>query len=580
MLEGIAASPGLAIGPALVLDTRRPGIVHRRIAKHAALQEMERFDQAVLTAAAELRQVAEHVRGTSARAEASILEAYIMMVEDESLRDDVERRVAIDCQCAEWALDSAIGDMAEHLGRAQDPYLAERRHDFEFVRDRILRVLAGQDGNLAVPDLSEPAVIVAHDLSPAETAAMSRGQVLALITEVGTRTSHTAILARALEIPAVVGVGDILGHVATGEKLIADGLRGRVVLSPTAEMVAAALDRAARHSAVTRGLRELRDTPAITQCGVPIRLQANIELPGDAGSVVLHGAQGIGLYRTEFIFVDRSEPPTEDEQYEIYRSVVETVAPLPVTLRTFDLGGDKFTSLFPHRADMNPALGMRAVRLGLSRPETLLPQLRAMLRASAHGNLRILVPMVSTVWELRAVRQLLSDARRDVVARGCDVASEVPLGVMIEVPSAAVLADLFAAEADFMSIGTNDLVQYVLAVDRTSRELAALASPFDPAVLRLIRMVVEAGKQHGRSVGVCGAVANDPLAAALLVGLGLRDLSLESSGIPEIKEAVRRISVAEAEDVARRAFELVLAEEIEHLVADAFAPRFADLMGD
>ena len=471
-------------------------------------------------------------------------------------------------------------DMAEQLGRAQDPYFAERSHDFEFVRDRILRVLTGQPGHLAVPDLSEPAVIVAHDLSPAETAGMSRDQVLALVTEVGTRTSHTAILARALEIPAVVGVGEILGHVATGEKLIADGLRGRVVLSPTPEMVATALDRAARHSAVTRGLRELRDTPAVTRCGVAIRLQANIELPNEAGSVVLHGAQGIGLYRTEFIFVDRSEPPTEDEQYEIYRSVVETVAPMPVTLRTFDLGSDKFAPLLPQSNDMNPALGMRGVRLGLSRPETLMPQLRAMLRASAHGSLRILVPMVATVWELRAVRQLLEDARRSVVAHGHSVASHAPLGVMIEVPSAAVVSGLFAAESDFLSIGTNDLVQYALAVDRTSRELAALASPFDPAVLRLIRMVVQAGADNDCPVGVCGAVANDPLAAALLVGLGLRDLSMESSGIPEIKEAVRRISVAEAEDVARRAFDLIIAEEIEHLVADAFAPRFADLMGD
>jgi phosphotransferase system enzyme I (PtsI) len=578
-LEGIAASSGLAIGPARVVDTRRPGIVHRRIPKHGVEEEMARFEAAVAVASKELRMVADHVRAGAARAEASIVEAYIMMVEDESLRDDVERRVSIDRQCVEWALDSAVREMADTLARSKDPYLAERSHDFEFIGDRILRILAGPRGTTVLPDLTEPAVIIAHDLSPAETAGMSREKVLAIVTEVGTRTSHTAILARAFEIPAVVGVQDILSYVGSSEQLIVDGLSGRVVLAPTQEMIFEAMARAARHSAVTRGLRELRDKPAVTQCGVPIHLQANIELPGEANLVMLQGAEGIGLYRTEFMVVDPGEPPSEEEQYEIYRSVIEAVAPLPVTLRTFDLGGDKFTSLFPASMDANPALGLRAVRLGLARPEMFAPQLRAMLRASAHGSLRILVPMVATLKELRAVRKLLDTARREVAAAGHQQAEHVALGIMVEVPSAAVVADLFAAEADFFSIGTNDLVQYALAVDRTSRALANLASPFDPAVLRLIRMTVVAGSRHSRPVGVCGAMANDPLGAALLVGMGLRDLSMESSGIPQVKEALRRVSVAEVEELADRACSCITAEEVKQVIADALAPRFADLLG-
>lgn len=580
VLEGLAGSPGLAIGQALVLDTRRPGVVHRRIVKHHAEAEMGRFDEAVDVAAEGLREVAERLSKSATKAESSILDAYILMVRDEMLREDVQRRILIDHQCAEWAVDGAVREISEQLRSAKDSYLAERSHDIEFIGDRLLRALAGRHGQLSIPELREPSIIIAHDLSPAETAGFKRGMLLGLVTEVGTRTSHTAILARALEIPAVLGVAGLLNHAGTGDQVIADGLRGRVTLAPTGDILASARERARRHDAVSRGLRERKHGPAVTLCGEAIRLHANIELPAEADLVKLHGAEGIGLYRTEFLFVDRSDFPSEEEQYATYRSVVETVAPLPATLRTFDLGGDKFPSALGVPADINPALGMRAVRIGLARPETFMPQLRAMVRASAHGNLRILVPMIAAVHELRVVKQMLGQAIDEIDREGLSRANRVPLGVMIEIPSAAVMADQLAEESDFLSIGTNDLVQYALAVDRSSPELASLASPFHPAVIRLIRAVVHAARDRGREVGVCGAMSNDPLAATLLIGLGLRDLSLECSAVPEVREAIRRITLADAEAVAEASLAASTAEEVEQVIARQFLPLFADLLGD
>ena len=579
VLDGIAGSPGMAIGPAVVIDTGRPGVVRRHVPKHVVHDEMKRFDRAVKLAAQSLREVNERVLATAPRAESSILEAYVAMVEDETLREDIERRVKIDRQCIEWAVDAAVSEMARQLKAGGDPYLAERSHDLEFIGDSLQRALTGRQRSLSVPDLGEPAIVVAHDLSPAETAGLSRDRVLAMVTEIGTRTSHTAILARSLEIPAVVGVSGILGHVGAGDRLIVDGMRGRVVIAPSPEMIDAAQLRAERHRVLARELREQSARPATTNCGVPISLRANIELPSEAEIALAEGAQGIGLYRTEFLYVNRALPPSEEEQYQTYKSVVERVGPLPVTLRTFDIGGDKFSSAFQAPPEMNPALGLRAVRLGLARPDIFLEQLRAMVRASAHGKLMIMVPMIAAVQELRAVRRLLDRALSEVDQAGHRRAEKVPLGIMIEVPAAAIMAEELAKEAEFLSIGTNDLVQYSLAVDRTSRELAYLASPYDPAILRLIRGVVEAGRRHQRPVAVCGAMASDPLPALLLIGMGLRELSMESSALPEVKEAISRVTLAEAEAAARSALEGVTTDDVMAAMVSAFQAKVSDLLG-
>jgi phosphotransferase system enzyme I (PtsI) len=571
VLEGIAGSPGLALGPAIVLD-RRTGVVRRHIPNHQIDDELDRFDQAVELAAKSIGEAAERSKGS--RAESSILEAYVLMVKDETLRDEVERRIRIDRLCAEWALTVAVDEMAEKLGHAEDSYLAERSHDIQFVGQSVLRALAGRAEPLTLGG-KEPGVLVARDLSPAETASLTKDNVRAIVTEVGTRTSHTSILARALEIPAVVGVAGVLGQVGDGDLILVDGIRGRVTLAPSAEVRASAQHRAEKYRDAQKARLLLRDRPVLTRCGQGISLKGNIELPGEAGLALDQGAQGIGLYRTEFLYVNRKDLPSEDEQYETYRRVLEVVMPLPVTLRTFDIGGDKFVSSMQVPGDMNPALGLRAVRLGLARRDLFLTQLRAMVRASAHGPLRIMIPMIASVGELREVKLLFDRAVKEVDAAGQARAPHVPLGIMVEVPSAAILADRLAPEAAFMSIGTNDLVQYALAVDRSSPALAYLASFFDPAILRLIRGVIDAGATHNRPVFVCGAMASDPLAAVLLVGMGLRELSLEASSIPDVRAGLETITIGEAEEAAQRAEECATAAEVEDLFRDTFGDRVA-----
>lgn len=571
VLEGIAGSPGLALGPAIVLD-RRTGVVRRHIPNHLIDDELDRFDQAVELAAKTLSDAAERSKGS--RAETSILEAYVMMVKDETLREEVERHVRIDRLCAEWALTVAVDGMAEKLGQAEDSYLAERSHDIQFVGQSVLRALAGRAEPVTLGG-KEPGVLVARDLSPAETASLTKDNVRAIVTEVGTRTSHTSILARALEIPAVVGVAGVLGQVGDGDIVLVDGIRGRVTLAPSAEARASAQQRAEKYRDAQKARLLLRDRPVLTRCGQGISLKGNIELPGEAALALDQGAQGIGLYRTEFLYVNRKDLPTEDEQYETYRRVLEAVMPLPVTLRTFDIGGDKFVSSMQVPGDMNPALGLRAVRLGLARRDLFLTQLRAMVRASAHGPLRIMIPMIASVGELREVKLLYERAVKEVDAAGQARAPHVPLGIMVEVPSAAILADRLAPEAAFMSIGTNDLVQYALAVDRSSPALAYLASFFDPAILRLVRGVIDAGAAHDRPVFVCGAMASDPLAAVLLVGMGLRELSLEASSIPEVRAGLEAITIAEAEAAAERAEACATAAEVEDIFRDTFGDRVA-----
>lgn len=575
-LLGIAGSPGVAVARAVVVSGPAHAYPRRHVSPETTGVELGRFKAAVGAAQEHLRAMAAAV--PDKRAEASILEAYVLMVGDDVLADAVANQVEKQLRCAEWAVAEACAEIAGRFGAMSDPYLRERSHDVGFVGERLMRALAGHVDDKTLPALDGPSIIVAHDLSPADTAAMVDEPVVAFVTEVGTRTSHTAIMARALEIPAVVGVGEALRRISTGDLVIVDGLRGVVTLRPGKGEIDEANTRAARYVAFARELQQGRGRAAVTKDGVPITLRANVELPAEAILARDNGAEGIGLYRTEFLYVDRSSPPTEDEQFEVFRRVVETMHPKPVVLRTFDIGGDKFVSTFPLPPEMNPMLGLRAVRLALSRPDVFLEHLRAMVRATAYGDVRIMVPMVASISELRAVRTLLEQAKSEVRARGLPIAEQIPLGVMIEVPSAAVMVDVFAREAAFLSLGTNDLIQYALAIDRTSRTLAYLASPFDPAIVRLIAGVVRAATEWECPVSVCGAMASDPLAAILLLGLGVRDLSMEAAAIPEIKEALRRVSAVEAEAVAAEALTYPTAEEVEHAVAEAFAPRLYDLL--
>ncbi|HEU4404255.1 MAG TPA: phosphoenolpyruvate--protein phosphotransferase [Polyangiaceae bacterium] len=579
-LRGLGGSPGVAVGPALVVAPRRLQFARRLVRSYEVDGELERVRAAVGRAQGELREMSERAGGRLSGAEQNILEAYVLMLGDELLAESVERNVRLNRQCAEWAVASAIEEMAASLASAADAYLRERSHDIEFVGERLLIALTG-DRRPALPRSDEPAVVVAHDLSPADLLAASERPLKGLATEAGTRTSHTAIVARALGIPAVVGVEGLMAQVASGETLVVDGLRGTVTVRPTDEVSARSRARGERHRAFA--LRLLGDAarPAELACGERVRLYANIELASEAPCAVEHGAEGVGLYRTEFLYLDRERPPSEDEQFEHYRTALEGAGGRPVTFRTFDIGADKVPApasslaLLPER---NPALGTRAVRLGLLRPELFLAQLRALWRASAHGPLRVMVPMVSSLREWAEVKALFRRAAEEVDRAGQARAADVPLGAMIEVPAAAILADLFAAECAFLSLGTNDLVQYTLAVDRLSPLLAHLASHFDPAVLRLVRGVAAAAERSGRPLTACGTMASDPLGALLLVGLGLRGLSMEPGAIPEIKEALGRVRLEEARAVAQRALECASAGEVEEAMAVALGPRLYDLM--
>ncbi|MEO8876506.1 MAG: phosphoenolpyruvate--protein phosphotransferase [Polyangiaceae bacterium] len=576
VIKGIAGSPGVSVGTALVLGEMRATYTRRHIHSAEIETELTRIRTAADSAKTNLREVASRLSSEQAPA---ILDAYVLMLDDPMLHDRVTHKVRHERKGAEWAVASAceeISRLFKPQKNERDSYISERRHDIEFVCDRILRALTGATN--VMPKLDRPMIIVARDLSPADTAGMIREPALAFVTEVGTRTSHTSIMARALEIPAVMGVENVLNSIRTGDTIIVDGLRGEVTVHPEDADIASANARAARHLAFARGLLEARGDPCVTACGARVCLRANVELPAEAVLALDHGAQGIGLYRTEFLYIDRSTIPTEDEQYEVYRAVVEAVSPHAVTLRTFDIGGDKFASTFELPEEMNPALGLRAVRLALSQPEVFLAQLRAMVRASAHGDVRIMVPMVASMLELRQVRTLLNRAIAEVRARDLPCASRIPLGMMVEVPAAAVMADVFAREAEFFSIGTNDLIQYALAIDRSSRTLAALASPFDPSILRLVHGVAKAAHDHGIPVSLCGAMASDPLAAATLLGLGLRDLSMEAAAIPEIKAAIGRVTIEECEAMAKEALACDSADAVEQLVARSFATRFYDLL--
>ncbi len=576
ILLGIAGSHGVVAGPAVVIESGKMGFPRRRILPPEEGLEWDRFAAAVSAVQADLNGMLESLDGGGP--EASILGAYLLMVGDETLAHAVGAQIRDKHRCADWAVAAATTSIASRLSAVDDPYIRKRGYDVDFVGERLVRALGGEAESDAAVQVTEPSIVVAHDLSPADTAAMMSASVVGFITEVGSRTSHTAIMARALAIAAVVGVKDALRRIESGDQLVLDGLRGTVVIGPNDEQLEETERRAGRYRALTSELGKHRGQPTVTQDGVKVSLHANIVLPAEARTARDHGAEGVGLYRTEYLYVNRKVPPSEEEQLTVFSKVLERMGDQPVTVRIFDIGGDKFITTFRLPQELNPMLGLRAVRLALSERDLLLAHLRAMVRASALGQIRIMIPLVATLDELSAVRDVLAEAKAQVAARGQPMADHIPLGVMIEVPSAALMADRFAAEADFMSIGTNDLVQYTLAIDRTNRALAYLASPYDPAVLRLIDGVIQAGRTHDCPVSLCGRMASTPLGALLLVGFGLREMSMESVAIPEIKQALKRVSVPELEQLARSALELPTAAQVQELLVDALEPRLRDIL--
>lgn len=568
--RGIPVSPGVAIGPALVLDTEGVRITHRHVPADLVPEEIVRLRRALDDAAGEARETRRVMTKRLGPALGNIFGAQESMFEDHRLRTEIENTIRKFSYSAEYAVSRVIRDYVKKIegtasqqnehGRA---LIRRQSADLIDLERQVLAALTGQQCE-PLEQLPEPVVVLATDLLPSDTADFTPRTVRAFATESGGPTSHTAILAGALEIPAVVGIGKFLGDVSGGDTVIVDGHKGLVILDPDEETLAKYEEIRAHDLARGDRYEALRDKPAVTLDGVAIRLLGNIELTQEAAHCIDHGAEGIGLYRTEFLYLNKTYDPTEEEHYEAYRSVLNMIgADRPVVIRTLDLGADKFSSAFDGLAhEKNPFLGLRSVRLCLRKLDLFKTQLRAILRAALYGDVRIMFPMISTVEELRQCRSLLDDVKEDLDDAGIPFKRNLPVGTMIEVPSAALMADVMAKQVNFFSIGTNDLVQYTLAADRNNENVANLYRPEDPAVLRLIRMVVEAAGREQVEVNVCGEMSGEPLYAPLLVGLGLRQLSATPRKIPEIKRVIRQLEVPEAERIAQQALKMETARQV------------------
>jgi phosphoenolpyruvate-protein phosphotransferase (PTS system enzyme I) len=566
--RGIAVSPGVAIGPALVLDNEGFRIPQRFVEGDQAEAEIVRLRGALQAAAREARQIQQTVSDKLGKQYGAIFAAHAVLIEDPMLAREVERLIQSQSFAAEYAVSRIIRRHAKTLESLDRGSFMLRTADLFDIEKLILRNLLGQRREL-VSHLKEPVIFLAHDLTPSETASLDRSKVYAFATEAGGRASHTAIMAGVLEIPAVVGIGKFLTDVSGGEEIIVDGNRGVVILNPDEETKERYLQTQKSLRTLETSLEELRDLPAETRCGTRVSLFGNIEFPEEAAHCVDRGADGVGLYRTEFLYLNKTTDPTESEHVDAYLKVLKTLGPRPVVIRTLDLGADKFAMAGEgSHEERNPFLGLRSVRLCLRNLALFKTQMRAILRASAFGDVRIMFPMVSTLLELRQCKMILAEVKEDLEEEGIPFNRKLPVGTMIEVPSAAILSDQLAREVNFFSIGTNDLVQYTLAADRTNENVASLYNPADPAVLKLLEMVITAATRNSIEVCVCGEMSGDPIYTILLLGMGLRQFSVTPHNIPEIKKIVRSIRLEDAAQVSQEALRLETARDVNNYLRE------------
>ena len=577
MLRGIPVSQGVSRSRVVVLDRTRIDPAKWGILESDPAGEEDRLQASLVETRRQILAVQERLREALGAKEAQIFDAHLLVLEDPMLIEEATRFIREDLVTAEFAFHEASEKYAEALGKVDDSYLSERAADIRDVAQRVLADLMGQALCTGLADLTEPCVVVAHDLTPSDTAMMDPAMVLGFATEVGSRTSHTAILARSLRIPAVLGLGEAISELHTGESVLLDGFNGFVVIDPSEQTLFEYGQLVDRQTSIEESLEVIHDDAAETRDGHRIILSANIERAADVESVLQCGAIGVGLFRTEFLFINRSDLPDEEEQFAAYRKVTESLAPDPVIIRTLDLGGDKLLSHVNVAEEMNPFLGWRAIRLCLQEKDLFRTQLRAILRASVFGNLKIMYPMVSGVEELEAANVLLDECREQLRDEGVAFAEDVEIGVMIETPSAAMIADSLARRVKFFSIGTNDLIQYALAVDRLNEKIAHLYEPTHPGILRLIKATVDAGQAHGIWTGICGEMAGDLAAVPLLLGLGVSELSVTPSMVPRVKMLIRSIEMSEARKLAEFALDSDSPKEIlarAEALAKAAVPSF------
>jgi phosphotransferase system enzyme I (PtsI) len=565
--RGIPVSPGVALGPALVLNNEGYRIPRRFVEGDQAEAEMERLRAALKAAAVEARGNQQAVNEKLGKQYGAIFAAHAMLIEDPNMLREVERLIREQDHTAEYAVSRVIRRHAKTLESLDRHNLMLRTADLFDIEKLILRNLLGQHGEL-VTHLTEPVIVLARDLTPSETASLDRSKVFAFATEAGGRASHTAIMAGVLEIPAVVGIGRFLNDVSGGDEIIVDGNRGVVILNPDEETRQRYEETRKNLRSLETRLEKLRELPAETKCGVRVQLFGNIEFPEESAHCVDRGASGVGLYRTEFLYLNKTTDPTESEHVDAYLMVLRTLGARPVVIRTLDLGADKFAMATEAGDERNPFLGLRSVRLCLRNLTLFKTQMRAILRASAFGDVRIMFPMVSTLLELRQCKMILAEVKEDLEDEGIPFNRKLPVGTMIEVPSAAILADQLAREVNFFSVGTNDLVQYTLAADRTNETVASLYNPGDPAVLRLLEIVIRAAKTNTIDVSVCGEMSGEPIYTLLLLGMGLRQFSVTPHNIPEIKKIIRSISLEEATVVAQEALRLETARDVNNYLRE------------
>lgn len=569
--HGIPVSPGIQIGKLYIHDPAQTTISRRFVRRGEVEEEKARLADAVAKARESLLELRGKVLQNLDEAHASIFDPQLMLLDDPLLIDRTNERIEQQQQNAAMAFTSVVQQFADQFASlTTDSYIAGRKVDIMDLGKRVSQLLASADPETSALQFQEDVIILASDMSPSDTAQMDHQHVKGFATELGGPTSHSAILAKALEIPCVVGLGRVIQDARQGQIAIIDGYDGQIVLNPDTRELARAKSRRRRHLAHERELQKLRTMPAETVDGYRVELSANVELPIEIPHVLAHGAEGVGLFRTEFQYLERTGLPSEEDLFNVYKKVVESVAPHSVIFRTIDLGGDKFLSSLQPTREVNPFMGLRAIRLCLAHPEVFKTQLRALLRASAHGNAKIMFPMISSMREVMQARAILDEIKDDLRREGKRFNEEIQIGIMIEIPSAAVCADTLAREVDFFSIGTNDLIQYTLAVDRGNEQVASLYDPFHPAILRLIRTTIDAAHREGIWVGVCGEVAANPLCALLLVGLGVHELSMGALAIPEIKRLIRGIRLADARRICEEIYSLRTSSEIHAYVREAY----------
>ncbi|MEK6645400.1 MAG: phosphoenolpyruvate--protein phosphotransferase [Candidatus Firestonebacteria bacterium] len=572
-LKGISASAGIVIGKAFIYSPEDIVISKYSIDISDVKNEITRFQIALKKTRQEIIVLKDKLGKEIGKVHANIFTAHLLILDDPMLTADTINEVKKSKFNIEHVFSQSLAKLTQMIESVDDPYFKERGNDIKDVGRRVLKNLVGKNRETLV-DLKEEVIVFAKDLSPSDTATMHKEKVIGFATDIGGKTSHTAIMARALQIPAVVGLGNVTEKVTEGDIVIVDGNRGIILINPDEETIKKYSIELEKFIAFERELANLKDLKAQTKDDYLIKINANIEIPEEIPLVHKHGAEGIGLYRTEFLYLNKPNLPSEEEQFNAYRFVVEEMAPKPVILRTLDVGGDKFLSHLNLAKEMNPFLGLRAIRLCLAHPDIFRVQLRAILRASAYGKLKIMFPMISSVEELKKAKEFLEEAKKELKTDGFAFDENIEVGVMIEVPSAVLIADILAKEVSFFSIGTNDLIQYTLAIDRINENIAHLYNPLHPAILRSIKLIIDAAHKANIVVGMCGEMAGDSIYTSILLGLGLDSLSMSPIAIPEVKKIIRSTTLREAKDYVGKIFAMSTADEVKKFVNSSITKRY------